>query len=249
MSAEWITPDWPAPARVKALMTTRRGGVSLPPYDSLNLASHVGDDPRAVAENRRILRRHLPSEPLWLTQVHGAGVAEAGRDAAGVEADAALARAPGQVCAVLTADCLPVLLCDSRASVVAVAHAGWRGLLAGVIEATVRAMGIGPARVLAWLGPAIGPDAFEVGEEVRQAFIERDPIAATAFRPTLPGTLDGAPRKWLADLYALARLRLQALGVEQVYGAAGCTYREVERFYSYRRDGRTGRMAALIWLE
>lgn len=249
MSAEWITPDWPAPPRVRALMTTRHGGVSLPPYDSLNLASHVGDDPRAVAENRRILRRHLPAEPLWLTQVHGAGVAEAGRDAAGVEADAALARTPGRVCAVLTADCLPVLLCDARASVVAAAHAGWRGLASGVIEATVRAMRIGPARILAWLGPAIGPDAFEVGEEVRQAFIAQDPLAATAFRPALPGTLDGAPRKWLADLYALARLRLKAMGVEQVYGGYGCTYREAERFYSYRRDGRTGRMAALIWLD
>lgn len=249
MSAEWITPDWPAPRRVRALMTTRRGGVSQPPYDSLNLAGHVGDDPRAVAENRRILRRHLPSEPLWLTQVHGTGVAEAGRDAAGVVADAAVARGVGQVCAVLTADCLPVLFCDTHASVVAAAHAGWRGLAAGVIEATVRAMHLGPARILAWLGPAIGPEAFEVGEEVRQAFIEQDPLAATAFRPALPGTLDEAPRKWLADLYALARLRLKALGVEQVYGGSGCTYRDAERFYSYRRDGRTGRMAALIWLE
>lgn len=249
MSAEWITPEWPAPPRVRALMTTRHGGVSLPPYDSLNLAGHVGDDPRAVAENRRILRRHLPAEPLWLTQVHGAGVAEAGVDAIGVEADAAVARAPAQVCAVLTADCLPVLLCDTHAHVVAAAHAGWRGLAAGVLEATVRAMRIGPARILAWLGPAIGPDAFEVGEEVRQAFIEQDPLAATAFRPALPGTLDGAPRKWLADLYTLARLRLKALGVERVYGGVGCTYREAGRFYSYRRDGRTGRMAALIWLD
>lgn len=249
MSADWITPEWPAPPRVRALMTTRHGGVSPPPYDSLNLAGHVGDDPQAVAENRRILRRYLPAEPLWLTQVHGAGVAEAGVDATGVEADAAVARAPAQVCAVLTADCLPVLLCDTRASVVAAAHVGWRGLAAGVLEATVRAMRIGPARVLAWLGPAIGPDAFEVGEEVRQAFIEQDPFAATAFRPALPGTLDGVPRKWLADLYALARLRLKALGVEQVYGGVGCTYREAGRFYSYRRDGRTGRMAALIWLD
>jgi YfiH family protein len=230
-------------------MTTRSGGVSKPPYDGFNLATHVGDDPAAVAENRRLLRAHLPNEPLWLAQVHGTAVAEAGRDRPGVEADAAVARAPGQVCAVLTADCLPVLLCDARGSVVAAAHAGWRGLVAGVLEETVRRMGVGPARILAWLGPAIGPDAFEVGEEVRQAFIGHDPLAATAFRPALPGTLDEMPRKWLADLYALARLRLAAAGVERVYGGVGCTHRDASRFYSYRRDGRTGRMAALIWRE
>lgn len=246
---DWILPDWPAPAGVRALMTTRSGGVSAPPYDSLNLAAHVGDDPAAVAENRRLLRAVLPAEPLWLTQVHGTTVAEVGQDAAGVVADAAVARSPGQVCAVLTADCLPVLLCDERGSVVAAAHAGWRGLLAGVLEETVRSMGIGPARILAWLGPAIGPDAFEVGEEVRQAFIEQHDLAAIAFRPALPGTLDKLPRKWLADLYALARLRLAQAGVERVYGGIGCTHRDAGRFYSYRRDGRTGRMAALIWRE
>lgn len=249
MRPEWILPDWPAPASIHAFMTTRAGGVSRPPFDAFNLAAHVGDDPAAVAENRRLLRAHLPAEPIWLTQVHGTAVAEAGRDVAGVEADAAVARAPGQVCAVLTADCLPVLLCDERGSVVAAAHAGWRGLVAGVLEATVRSMGIGPARILAWLGPAIGPDAFEVGDEVRQAFIEHYPLAATAFRPALPGTLDELPRKWLADLYALARLRLAAVGVERVHGGIGCTHRDAARFYSYRRDGRTGRMAALIWRE
>lgn len=249
MQVDWIVPDWPAPSCVRALMTTRVGGVSRPPYDSFNLATHVGDDPIAVAENRRRLRHHLPAEPLWLDQVHGTSVADAGRDTAEVVADAAVARAPGRVCAVLTADCLPVLLCDARGSVVAAAHAGWRGLVAGVLEETVRSMGIGPARILAWLGPAIGPDAFEVGEEVRQAFIEHHPMAATAFRPALPGTLDELPRKWLADLYALARLRLAAVGVERVYGGVGCTHREADRFYSYRRDGRTGRMAALIWRE
>ena len=249
MQPDWIIPDWPAPAGVKALMTTRAGGVSTSPYDSFNLAAHVGDDPADVAENRRRLRAHLPAEPLWLSQVHGRAVAEAGRDVAGVVADAAVARSPGQVCAVLTADCLPVLLCDARGSVVAAAHAGWRGLVAGVLEETVRSMGIGSARILAWLGPAIGADAFEVGEEVRQAFIEQHDLAATAFRPALPGTLDKLPRKWLADLYALARIRLAAVGVERVHGGVGCTYRDADRFYSYRRDGRTGRMAALIWRE
>ncbi|MCX7673760.1 MAG: peptidoglycan editing factor PgeF [Thiobacillaceae bacterium] len=230
-------------------MTTRAGGVSRPPYDSLNLALHVGDDPAAVAENRARLRRWLPAEPLWLNQVHGDRVIEAGQYTAGVEADGCVARAPGQVCVVLTADCLPVLLCDRHGHVVAAAHAGWRGLAAGVLEAAVRAMGLGPARVLAWLGPAIGPAAFEVGEEVRAAFVEHDPLAATAFRPALPGTLDRAPRKWLADLYALARLRLQAIGVTRIHGGSGCTHSEAGRFFSYRRDGATGRMAALIWLE
>ncbi len=249
MRPEWILPDWPAPDRVRAFMTTRAGGVSRPPYDGLNLATHVGDDPAAVAENRRLLRACLPDEPLWLQQVHGVEVAIAGRDAPGVVADAAVASSPGQVCAVLTADCLPVLLCDERASVVAAAHAGWRGLAAGVLEATVRAMGIGPGRILAWLGPAIGPDAFEVGEEVRQAFLDHHPLSAIAFRPALPGTLDEAPKKWLANLPALARIRLAAMGVDRIYGGQGCTYRDAGRFFSYRRDGRTGRMAAVIWLE
>ncbi len=249
MRPEWILPDWPAPDRVRAFMTTRAGGVSRPPYDGLNLATHVGDDPAAVAENRRLLRACLPDEPLWLQQVHGVEVAIAGRDAPGVVADAAVASSPGQVCAVLTADCLPVLLCDERASVVAAAHAGWRGLAAGVLEATVRAMGIGPGRILAWLGPAIGPDAFEVGAEVRQAFLDHHPLSAIAFRPALPGTLDEAPKKWLANLPALARIRLAAMGVDRIYGGQGCTYRDAGRFFSYRRDGRTGRMAAVIWLE
>ncbi|MCU0841883.1 MAG: peptidoglycan editing factor PgeF [Thiobacillaceae bacterium] len=249
MPPDWIRPDWPAPANVRARVTTRAGGVSKPPYDSLNPAAHVGDAPEDVAENRRILRAGLPAEPLWLTQVHGVAVADADHDAPGVEADAALARSPGRVCAVLTADCLPVLFCDQSGTVVAAAHAGWRGLAAGVLEATVRAMAVTPSHVLVWLGPAIGPEAFEVGEEVRQAFIEQNPLAAVAFRPALPGTLDEAPRKWLADLYVLARVRLAALGVEQVHGGGECTYTDAARFYSYRRDGRTGRMAALVWLE
>lgn len=260
MHPDWIVPDWPAPAGVRALMTTRAGGVSRAPYDSFNCATHVGDDPASVAENRRLLRAGLPAEPLWLDQVHGVGVAEHPASPSGVEveggsrpavpcADASMARSPGRVCVVQTADCLPVLFCDDRGGVVAAAHAGWRGLAAGVLEATVAAMEVAPDRVLAWLGAAIGPDAFEVGEEVREAFIGHDPLAAVAFRPALAGTLDAAPRKWLADLYGLARIRLMAAGVTRVYGGGMCTFTDVSRFYSYRRDGRTGRMAALIWLE
>ncbi len=249
LPAEWIVPDWPAPANVRAFMTTRSGGVSRPPFDSMNPAAHVGDDPEAVAGNRARLRGLLPAEPLWLDQVHGSRVAEAGVEAAGAQADAGLARAPGRVCAVLTADCLPVLFCDRAGTVVAAAHAGWRGLAGGVLERTVEAMGAAPERIMAWLGAAIGPEAFEVGEEVREAFVAQDPLAATAFRPAGLTTLDGAPRKWLADIYALARLRLGRLGVAEVHGGGLCTFTDSGRFYSYRRDGRTGRMASVIWLE
>ncbi|MDD4881863.1 MAG: peptidoglycan editing factor PgeF [Gallionellaceae bacterium] len=248
MPPDWIVPDWPAPARVRAFMTTRAGGVSRAPYDSLNPADHVGDDPAAVAENRRLLRAELPAEPLWLNQVHGVEVA----DQAGAEppcADAGIAGKPGQVRVVMTADCLPALFCDRAGTVVAAAHAGWRGLAAGVLEATVARMAVAPGDLLVWLGAAIGPNAFEVGDEVREAFVSRHPLAAVAFRPALPGTLDGAPRKWLADIYALARIRLAAIGVGEVYGGGLCTWTDAERFFSYRRDGATGRMASLIWLE
>ncbi|TCS71488.1 hypothetical protein EDC61_10934 [Sulfuritortus calidifontis] len=245
---EWLKPDWPAPPNVRGCMTTRAGGVSQPPYDSLNPASHVGDDPLSVAENRAILRRFLPAEPLWLKQVHGDRVAEAGVDAEGTEADAAVARAPNRVCAVLTADCLPVLFCDAAGTVVAAAHAGWRGLAGGVLERTVEAMRVPPETIMAWLGAAIGPDSFEVGPEVREVFMAHDPLAATAFRPAWPGTLDAAPHKWLADIYALARLRLARLGVSRVYGGGLCTLRDAERFYSFRREPKTGRMASLVWL-
>lgn len=239
---DWIVPDWPAPASVRALVTTRTGGVSAGAYASLNLATHVGDDPAAVEENRRRLRTHLPAEPLWLSQVHGNAVARVGEAVAGVEADAAVARRKGAVCAVLTADCLPVLLCNDVGTVVAAAHAGWRGLAGGVIEAAVRATNEPPARLLAWLGPAIGPQAFEVGAEVRAAFLAHSPDAAAAFAAKENG-------KWLADLYGLATQRLNALGVERVFGGGFCTFNEAERFYSYRREGNTGRMASLIWLE
>ena len=237
-----ILPDWPVPARVKSLMTTRRGGISTAPWASLNLGDHVGDDPAHVLANRARLRQHLPADPGWLRQVHGNKVVEDG----GGEADAAFTRRAGTVCAVLVADCLPVLFCDRAGSVVAAAHAGWRGLAGGVLEATVAAMGTRPAELLAWMGPAIGPQAFEVGDEVRQAFVDHHPETAAAFAPQ--PSVAGAKPKWLADIYQLARVRLNRAGVTAIYGGGRCTYREAEEFFSYRRDGVTGRMAALIWL-
>lgn len=236
-----IKPDWPAPAAVQALVTTRAGGVSLPPYDSLNLGDHVGDDPVAVVLNRQRLRALLPAEPRWLKQVHGTVVAKADMIVEPVEADAAVSFTAGMVCAVLTADCLPVLFCDRQGTRVAAAHAGWRGLAAGVLEAAAAAMQCPSSDILAWLGPAIGPQAFEVGEEVREAFVRDLPAAARAFTPRQSG-------KWLADIYELARLRLARAGVREVYGGGLCTYSDSERFYSYRREKATGRMAALVWL-
>lgn len=237
-----IIPDWPAPVRVKALQTTRHGGVSIAPYDSLNLGDHVGDNPLAVERNRIRLNKLLPSEPVWLEQVHGTLVVDAGRTSCLPQADACIARHRAAVCVVMTADCLPLLLCDTQGSVVGAAHAGWKGLAAGVIEATVRAMEVAPQELMAWLGPAIGQEAFEVGDEVRAAFVAAHPQAASAFIP-------GQPGKWFADLCALARLRLDTLGVTQIYGGGHCTYREREEFFSYRRDGATGRMGTFIWLE
>jgi YfiH family protein len=243
MSApECLVPDWPVPAGVRAIMTTRRGGVSAGPYASFNLATHVGDDERAVAANRHRLRHAmgLPSEPAWLEQVHGTAVAVLGREHA-APADAAVAFSRGQVCAVLVADCLPVFLAGSAGDRVGIAHAGWRGLAGGVIEATVAALDCEPGSLVAWLGPSIGPDAFEVGSEVREAFLGRDAQAAGAFRA-------GRAGRYLADLPALARRRLAALGVRDVRGGGICTHADPGRFYSYRRDGVTGRMAALAWL-
>jgi hypothetical protein len=236
-----IVPEWPAPARVKCLMTTRAGGVSQAPWGSLNLGDHVGDDPAHVAANRARLCRQLPAEPGWLRQVHSARVVELGRES-NREADAALTRQSKQVCAILTADCLPVLLCDRAGSVVAAAHAGWRGLADDVLEATVAAMRVPPGEVLAWMGAAIGPQAFEVGDEVRQAFVAQHAEASVAFVP------QPMPGKWLADIYQLARIRLKHAGVQAIYGGGRCTFNEADSFYSYRRDGVTGRMAALIWL-
>ncbi len=239
----FIRPRWPAPPGVAAAVTTRAGGVSRPPFHSFNLAAHVGDDPAAVAANRARLRAALglPGEPAWLQQVHGREVAVlAETPLAPPAADAAVTSAPGVVCAVLTADCLPVLLCSRDGGRVGAVHAGWRGLAAGVLEAAVAALDVPPADVLAWLGPAIGPSAFQVGPEVRAAFADTDPGAAAAF------VSDGGDR-WRADLHALARRRLAACGVEQVFGGGLCTFSDPARFYSYRRDGTTGRMAALIW--
>lgn len=240
--AEWIIPDWPAPANVRARVTTRRGGVSVGPYASMNLASHVGDDPAAVAANRALLRRELPAEPCWLEQVHGIDVV-AGESVRGTpRADGSVARTPGVVLAVMTADCLPLLLADRAGAVVGIAHAGWRGLVGGVIEATIAAMQVAPEEIVAWLGPAIGPASFEVGGEVRDAAIAAQAEAAQAFVAHGPG-------KWLADIYRLARLRLARAGVADVHGAGFCTLRDAGSFFSYRRERQTGRMAALIWLE
>lgn len=238
---DWLLPDWPAPERVKALMATRQGGVSSGPYAGLNLATHVGDEPVLVRENRRLLRQalRLPAEPVWLEQVHGVDAVPVDQPGSR-RADAGYSHTPGAVCAVLTADCLPVLFCDASGSRVAAAHAGWKGLLGGVLQNTVRAMGGGEC--LAWLGVAIGPRAFEVGDEVRSAFIGRLAGAAAAFIPS------ARPGHWLADLYALARLALAEAGVQRVYGGGGCTWSDAERFYSYRRNSVTGRMASLIWL-
>ena len=243
MSDPWICPDWPAPARVRALSTTRVGGVSVAPYDSLNLGTHVGDDLAAVETNRARLRSVLPGEPGWLNQVHGTAVIDAAACIGVPDADAAVSCSSGVVCTVMTADCLPLLMCDRAGTVVAAVHAGWRGLQGGVVEAGVAAMKVAPSEILAWLGPAIGPQAFEVGSEVRAAFMAVDRQAEDAYRPA------EAPAKWLADLYLLARQRLAALGVAGIYGGDRCTFSESDCFFSYRRDGATGRMASLIWLD
>lgn len=236
-----ITPDWPVPVHVKSLMTTRAGGVSVGPFASFNLAAHVHDDPSAVAQNRFRLSEVVPAEPVWLNQIHGTQVIQADKAENVPDADASFTRMPHTVCAVLTADCLPVLFCARDGRVVAAAHAGWRGLAAGILEDTLDALQVPPDEVIAWMGAAIGPDAFEVGNEVREAFIARHPGADTAFKPH--------QQKWLADIYTLARIRLNAWGVRDVYGGGLCTYTDAARFYSYRRDGITGRMASLIWLE
>lgn len=235
--------EWSVPANVGTLITTREGGFSAPPYATLNLGQHVGDDQAKVSQNRRLLTSQLPSEPVWLNQVHGVTVVDAGQINHGVpEADASISRIPGVVCAVMTADCLPVLLADIDGKVVGAAHAGWRGLANGVLEATVTAMGVPGDRLVAYLGPAIGPEAFEVGEEVRQAFMADDLDAEHAFTSVLDG-------KYLANIYMLARHRLSKLGIETVYGGNFCTVIERHRFFSYRRDHVTGRMASCIWLK
>ena len=242
-----LTPGWPAPQNVHAAFTLRAGGISAPPFDSLNVGAHVGDAAAAVGENRRRLRPclQLPAEPAWIEQVHGTDVADLDvlpqGSAPGVTADAAISRRAGPVCAVQVADCLPVLFAAQDGSAVAAAHAGWRGLAAGVLEATVAEFDVDPSRLLVWLGPAIGREHFEVGDEVRAAFVARDPEASRAF-------VANARRRWQCDLLALARRRLSALGVTQMFGGRWCTFADPARFFSYRRDGQCGRMAALLWL-
>ena len=237
----WIKPDWPLPAHVHAAMTTRMGGVSQGHYASLNPASHVNDDPAHVNLNRAIIRDslNLPNEPLWLQQVHGVAVVKADSVSGIPEADASYTDQPGMVCAVLTADCLPVLVCGNGGEKLAAIHAGWRGLQAGIIQQTLSRMSC--REVSVWLGTAIGPDHFEVGEEVRSAFVTHDSSTRAAFK-------EHGQDRWLADIYKLARLQLHELGIDQIYGGEGCTVSDSQRFYSYRRDGAaTGRMASLIW--
>ncbi|MDI1331632.1 peptidoglycan editing factor PgeF [Pseudomonas sp. B14-6] len=238
--SDWLIPDWPAPAGVKACVTTRAGGVSLAPFDSFNLGDHVGDNPEAVAENRRRLTDHFSIQPAWLKQVHGIAVAHADPNITAT-ADASWTTTPGIACAAMTADCLPALFCDRAGTRVAAAHAGWRGLAAGVLEATLDSLAVPPEDVLVWLGPAIGPQAFEVGPEVRETFVQQLPEAAKAF------VLSQNAGKFMADIYELARLRLAVRGVTAVYGGGFCTVTD-PRFFSYRRNPRTGRFASLIWL-
>lgn len=252
--ADWVVPDWPAPPSVRALCTTRAGGVSTGAYDSLNLGDHVGDLSASVATNRRLLREAAGARPVFLGQVHGAELVQLTGDTPdGVLADACVADERGVACTVMVADCLPVLLCDRDGTRVAAAHAGWRGLAGGVLERSCESFGPpapveraqGPIELIAWLGPCIGPSAFEVGPEVKASFEAHAPEAAACFRP------GAQPGKWLADLPGLARQRLRALGVAQVHGNDGsdawCTVRNPSRFFSFRRDGICGRFAALVW--
>jgi polyphenol oxidase len=258
---QWLTPEWPGHTRVRAACTLRTGGVSPPPYESLNLGASTGDSPEAVQENRRRLAQalKLPSEPVWVHQVHGTAVLDASAvdlaAAGGAEAvdlgaggsglpvaDASVATAASRVCVVRVADCMPVLFAAEDGSRVGAAHAGWRGLAAGVLEATLSAMGTTPSAVMAWMGPCISQNYFEVGDDVHQAFTRKDAEAASAFTRNERG-------RWQCDLYSLARRRLQRMGVRQVFGGGWCTYADRSRFFSYRRDGQCGRMAALIWME
>ena len=257
--SEWavIDPRWAAPARVRAAFTLRSGGASVAPHESLNLGTHVGDAPAAVAENRRRVREQLglPAEPVWLQQVHGTRVVDvdalAARAAAGglalsdgspPEADAAVTRTPGRVCVIQVADCMPVLFAARDGTAVGAAHVGWRGLAGGVLEQTIAQLGVPAAQLVAWLGPTISRKNFEVGDDVRAAFTKDDAGAAVAFEANSRG-------RWQCDLYALARRRLAALGVSDVSGGGWCTYADASQFFSFRRDGQCGRMAALIWME
>lgn len=244
---DWIIPEWPAPNNVRALFTTRNDGISSGPnniYATLNLGDHVNDRSTDVARNRALLRNYLPAEPKWLKQVHGDQPIWVDHYSATQEGDAAMSQHCGIVCAVLVADCLPIFLCNPAGTMVGVIHAGWRGLAGGIIEKTVMEMSCGHTRLMAWLGPAIGPNFFEVGEEVREIFANQDNESRLAFVPQNEKKSD----KWLANIFLLARQRLKKMGVTQIYGGEICTYSDPKRYFSYRRDGETGRMAALIWL-
>jgi polyphenol oxidase len=244
MRPQWLTPEWPAPPNVRALATLRVGGVSEGDYASLNLATHVGDRADCVAQNRAALREaaQLPSEPLWLEQVHSAVVwSGTGPSHSPPTADAAVARDKGQICTIMTADCLPVIFSDTQGTVVAAAHAGWRGLAGGILRETIHAMAVPSRNVVAWLGPAIEQSAFEVGDEVRATFVARNQAHAAAFEANDRG-------RWQADIYRLARQELHALGVEGVYGGGFTVFADAQRFFSYRRNKVTGRMATMIWL-
>ena len=238
MNPGFIWPDWPAPANVRAFTTTREGGYSQGKWNSLNLGLRCGDDNSSVMRNRKLLERNLPQPPQWLKQVHGTGVVSHPSEVGGEkDGDALVARSNGQVCAVLTADCLPVFFCNDQGSCIAVAHAGWRGLVDGVLQATITAMHENPARIMAWLGPAIGPRVYEVGREVKHAFGDE-----------ISGCFVQHGERWLFDLYCAARFKLRQTGVSRIYGGEFCTLSDSERFFSYRRDGETGRMASLIWM-
>ena len=249
---EVITPDWPVPPNIHSLVTTRDGGTSLPPFSSLNLGDHVGDDAQAVKANRAILRGQIPSEPIWLKQVHGTFVStpinrKLSSDGV-IEADAAVTNQANEVLAVMTADCLPIFFCNQTGDVIGVAHAGWRGLCAGVLENTVTEMlkldtDMTPNQIMAWMGPAIGPAAFEVGEDVYAAFLN----AGIAFPNTAFVAIPSRPGKYFANLYLLAQSRISTLGVEQIYGGNFCTVTNQKRFFSHRRDAISGRFASLIW--
>ena len=247
----FITPNWPAPKNIHALQTTRNsenreGGVSHAPFNSLNLGSHVKDNPIHVAQNRQLLSQFLPSEPVWLNQIHGINVIDAANTNCVPDADASFTTRKNVVCVTMTADCLPILVCDSAGTLVASIHAGWRSLCDGVIEATIAKLPANPADLMAWLGPAIGPNAFEVGSDVRAQFMEKDAQAELAFKKHGE---DQEQDKWLADIYKIATQRLNNLGVTKIYGGNRCTFTEKDQFFSFRRDGATGRMATLIWLE
>lgn len=245
MNRNYLKPDWPAPPSIKAFTTTRKFGHSKAPYDKFNLADHVEDDPEAVKKNRQQLREELalPTQPLWIHQVHGTKVISLDEvHDSSPEADAVITQSPHRVCAVLTADCLPILLCNSEGNEVGAIHAGWKGLLAGVIDSTLEALNTPNEQLMVWLGPAIGPDAFEVDAEIRDAYMKRNLNNQSAFKEK-----EG---HWHGDIYQLAKINLLQLGVHQVYGGNFCTYTDEQRFYSFRRSkGVTGRMASIIWIE